>query len=106
GADLGQIPEHVAQLLLERFPVGRRDLPAVVAKDLLDLAGDFACFVSQTERRVGDGMVCVNQVPRSSRLLLVVVQAGDVHKASSSRTARSCLCARRIRDWAVFAGMS
>jgi hypothetical protein len=45
GADLGEIPQDIAELVLEGLAVFFRDFPALVAKDLFDLAGDLAGLI-------------------------------------------------------------
>ena len=80
GADLGEIPEHVAQLALERLAVGVGDLAVAVAKNLLDFARDFARLIGKAERGVDDGVVGGDDVPGLARLALVAIEILGSHE--------------------------
>jgi hypothetical protein len=65
GADLGEIPQDITKLVFERFTVGVTNHPATVAEDFFDFAGDFSSLIGETQSRIDDGVIGVNETPRS-----------------------------------------
>lgn len=56
-ADLGQIPQDVAQFEGQGLAVGVRDLAVPVPEDLLDLSRDLPGLIRQAQRGIDDGMI-------------------------------------------------
>jgi hypothetical protein len=62
GAQLRQIPEHIAEFAFERLPILFGDHTIFVTENLLDFAREFARLVDQPERWVGDRMIAADRL--------------------------------------------